>query len=231
MIRLAHGRIRLALHQRHERAGPALLLLHQLYGASSEWPAAVASWPGSVYALDFSGHGHSDWLRGGAYQIEWLLADADAALAHIGPLCIAGRGLGAYVALLLAGARPERVAAALLLPGAGLGGGGAWPDFSDPPGRLRALESAPLLPGTCDPGVRQLDRDIRPVDYTERFARAARRLLLAGDPDPVPRWWEQALALPQAERVLDELATALMRLARYGAGASSSTSPPRAADS
>ena len=58
------------------------------------------------------------------------MADADAALAHLGPATVYGRGLGAYVALLIAGARPDLVRGAVLDDGPGLVGGGSRADHA-----------------------------------------------------------------------------------------------------
>jgi pimeloyl-ACP methyl ester carboxylesterase len=55
------------------------------------------------------------------------MADADTALRHLGRATLVGRGLGAYVALLLAGARPTGVRGAILRDGLGLAGGGPRP--------------------------------------------------------------------------------------------------------
>ncbi|MBI1814537.1 MAG: alpha/beta hydrolase [Deltaproteobacteria bacterium] len=207
-MRVTHGRVTLELHEVTQRDGPALLLLHALYESSASWGEAPAAWPGRVYALDFSGHGRSDWLVGGGYYPEMLVADADAALAHIGGAALAGAGIGAYVATLLAGSRSALVPAALLLPGAGLAGGGAQPDFNQP----RQPLSPPPHQG-CDPMVHVLDRDARPPDYVEPFARAAKRLLLIEDGAARPPWWEAARGVTRAEVAPAELSVALARLA------------------
>ena len=55
------------------------------------------------------------------------MGDVDAALAHLGPSTVLGRGLGAYIALLIAGARPDLVRGAVLADGPGLVGGGREP--------------------------------------------------------------------------------------------------------
>ena len=55
------------------------------------------------------------------------MGDADVALAHLGAATVLGRGLGAYVALLIAGARPHLVRGAVLCDGPGLAGGGIGP--------------------------------------------------------------------------------------------------------
>jgi pimeloyl-ACP methyl ester carboxylesterase len=210
-MRIEHGRITLELHELARREGPALLLLHALFGSSPDWQVAPDAWPGPVYALDFCGHGRSDWLPGAAYYPELLLADADVALARIGRAAVAGAGLGAYVALLLAGARAPSVPAALLLPGAGLEGGGALPDFDV---RFRSLRTVGDGRGQhlYDPMVRTLEFDVRPIDYASAFAVAAQRLLLAEDGAPRPPWWEAARRSPSAESVTTDLQRALTRL-------------------
>jgi pimeloyl-ACP methyl ester carboxylesterase len=211
MISLRHGRVSIALHPLRDAAGPTLLCLHAVGGSARDFREASALWPGPVYALDFAGHGASGALRSGGYYPEILAGDADAALAHLGPARLAGAGIGAYVALLLAGARPDAVPGALLLPGAGLEGGGPAPDpESDTVERWTDL--GPPLPG-CDPAVRRLERDLRPPDYAEAFACAARRLLLSEGALPRPPWWEAVRACPTSASVPGGLAAGLARLA------------------
>ena len=55
------------------------------------------------------------------------MGDADAALAELGEVTLLGRGLGAWIALLAAGARPREVRGAILADGPGLAGGGSRP--------------------------------------------------------------------------------------------------------
>ena len=55
------------------------------------------------------------------------MGDADTALRHLKQATVVGRGLGAYVALLLAGARPAELRGAILRDGLGLAGGGPTP--------------------------------------------------------------------------------------------------------
>lgn len=215
-MRIVHARVSLALHELRSAEGPPLLLLHPLRGSSAHWGDAVGAWPGRVLALDFCGHGASGWLKGGGYLPELFAADADAALAEIGPASLAGAGVGAYAALLLAGGRPEQVPAALLLPGAGLAGGGARPDFDAFAGGGSARVSdgdRGSAPGT-DPLVRTAELDVRPTDYAESFAAAAKRLLLAEDGSPRPPWWEAVRASPHARRAPADLSRALAALAR-----------------
>src|SRR5688572_14199327 len=112
---LKHNRIELALHRLRAGQGRALLLLHGLGERSPELvPEELAGWPGPIHALDFTGHGASTVPRGGGYTCELLMADADVALARLGEATVVGRGLGAYIALLIAGGRPEQVRGAVL---------------------------------------------------------------------------------------------------------------------
>ena len=138
---------------------------------------------------------------------ELLVGDADAALTQIGPAAVTGAGLGAYVALLLAGTRPDRIPAVLLLPGPGLAGAGAVPDFTRSVAELDAMRhgNGAMMIG--------LGRDVRPIDYAEPFARAARRVLLLDDADPRPPWWETVRQLPTVESLTGSLPDALARLA------------------
>lgn len=174
---LRHGKVRLALHHLREArdAGSRPLLI--LHGLGEQSPAAVpvwaAAWPGEVAALDFTGHGASTVPRGGGYTAELLLGDADAALAALTngdstrSITVAGRGLGAYVALQLAGARPSQVHGAVLADGPGLAGGPTGP----------SSQSFFVLPAngtTPDPyALVELGRDLRPPDYAALFVRLA----------------------------------------------------------
>lgn len=149
-----------------------LLLVHGLGERSPDTvPEHLASWPGDVWALDLTGHGASARPVGGGYTCEFLMADVDAALAQIGPATVHGRGVGAYVALLIAGARPDLVRGAILDDGPGLAGGGP-----DPPSPFVLTE--PLArPGTPDPyALLELSHDVRPPDYAATYARQAATL-------------------------------------------------------
>ena len=196
LIPLHHNAITLALHHLDGEADGArpLLLLH---GLGEESPAAVpdwaTSWSGPVYALDFIGHGRSGVPKGGGYSAEVLMADVDVALAELGPSTVVGRGLGAYIALLIAGARPLLVRGAVLCDGPGLFGGGVGPTSA-------TVLTVDREDGhTPDPwALAELSRDVRPPDYATSFARAA--LQLSGLAWPIvvcARWrapWLEAVA-------------------------------------
>jgi pimeloyl-ACP methyl ester carboxylesterase len=182
---IRHGKIDLALHHLRPRsAAPAteaqwLLILHGLGEESpGTVPAWVASWPGPIAALDFTGHGRSTVPRGGGYTAELLLADADAALAALtrgqnsggegpGMITVVGRGLGAYIALQLAGARAGHIQGAILLDGPGLAGGPTGPTS-------QSFFSLPDHGTVPDPyALVELGRDLRPPDYATSFVRLA----------------------------------------------------------
>lgn len=158
----------LALWTLRPGAGRPLLLLHGLGEATPmQAPAVLDAWPGPIHGLDFGGHGASSISRGGGYTAEILLADADAALAHLGEVTVLGRGLGAYVALLLAGARPELVRGVILADGPGLVGGGVQPPSP-------SIPFAELTDRTPDPcALLELAADVRPTDYVTIFVRFA----------------------------------------------------------
>jgi pimeloyl-ACP methyl ester carboxylesterase len=170
--RLRHSKVELALFTLRDGEGRALLMLH---GLGERTPAAVppelASWPGPIFGLDFTGHGQSTIPRGGGYTAEILMGDADTALRHLKQATVVGRGLGAYVALLLAGARPAEVRGAILRDGLGLAGGGPTPATPSIP------FPNPGAGGTPDPfALAELARDVRPPDYATAFLRQANEL-------------------------------------------------------
>lgn len=165
---LTHNRVALALHELRASDGPKLLLLHGLGEASPDAvPGFAAHWPGAVHALDFTGHGASTLPQGGGYTAEILMADADLALGELGAATVVGRGLGAYIALLVTGARPTQVRGAVLADGPGLSGGPTVPT-SQPVVNADPVDASP------DPhAIIELGRDLRPADYATTFVRLA----------------------------------------------------------
>jgi pimeloyl-ACP methyl ester carboxylesterase len=175
LIRLTHGKIELALEELKTGDGGPLLLLHGLGECSSTTPRALrarlGSWPGPVFGLDFTGHGASTIPHGGGYTAEVLMGDVDVALARLGTVTLLGRGLGAYIALLVAGARPKEIQGAILCDGPGLSGGGSRP--GTPHVELVAVDGK----GPPDPfALAELSRDLRPPDYATGFVRQATHL-------------------------------------------------------
>jgi pimeloyl-ACP methyl ester carboxylesterase len=207
--RLRHARIDLALHELRAGSGRALLLLHGLGERSpSAVPAYAAAWPGPVFALDFTGHGASGSSLGGGYTAEVLMGDADSALHRLGKATLLGRGLGAYVALLLAGARPADVRGAVLMDGLGLAGGGAE---AATPSLVYPNPSAVAPP---DPfALVELSRDVRPPDYATAFVRQADQMSGLERPIAVccaekPDWLDAVLKEPGVQTASVEEALA-----------------------
>lgn len=121
-----------------------MLALHGLTGHGKRWkPLATRHLSEiAVAAPDLIGHGRSSW------DAPWTIEDNVAALAELleqhadSPVVIVAHSFGSALALHLAAAHPDRVAALVLLdPAVGLDGG--WmreiadamlgsPDYSDP---------------------------------------------------------------------------------------------------
>lgn len=103
-------------------SGPALVLLHGLAGASTQWRHQLAALGGHlrVFAPDLRGHGRSDPPADGAYAIAAHAADVVALVDELGldRFALAGHSFGAWVALEVAATHPGRVfALALVDPG------------------------------------------------------------------------------------------------------------------
>ncbi len=125
--------------------------------------------------------GHEDLVRGDAIG-------AGGSSTH-DAITIVGRGLGAYVALQLAGARAAQVHGAILLDGPGLAGGATGPSSMS---YTHVPESD--LGRSPDPyALIELSRELRPADYATSFVRLANAGSTAPNPIVVcstfrPRW-------------------------------------------
>ena len=196
-VLLRHGAVAIALHELKPGSGRSLLLLHGLGERSPQTlPAPYAEWSGPIHALDFTGHGASSIPAGGGYTAETLMGDVDAAIEQLGTVTVAGRGLGAYIGLLVAGARPEEVRGTIIADGPGLNGGGSTP----PSPHIPTVDAtAPVPP---DPwALIELTRDPRPADYASTFVRQA--VMFSGLDEPIrvtsvgrPPWVEAVLEDP-----------------------------------
>jgi pimeloyl-ACP methyl ester carboxylesterase len=154
-------------------------------------------WNGPVWALDFTGHGESTIPHGGGYSAEILMADVDVALRHLHEATIMGRGLGGYVAFLIAGARPHLVKGVVIADGPGLSGGAIHATSSS------EITSAGIRSGTApDPwALIELSRDARPPNYAVTFTRLAVTASSIDEPIAVttrvtPPWIEAIRAEP-----------------------------------
>jgi pimeloyl-ACP methyl ester carboxylesterase len=196
-VTVVHGRIELALHELRAGDGRPLLRLHGLgLRSPGTVPDELAGWPGPVWALDFTGHGASTISHGGGYTCEVLMGDVDAALEHLSRSTLVGYGLGAYVALLAAGGRPDAARGAILCDGSGLTGGGPQPGS---PSVAPVDRGGPVPP---DPfALVELSRDVRPADYATSFARLA--VMTSDLPNPIavcakarPEWLRAVVEEP-----------------------------------
>lgn len=211
-----HAKMRLALHRLRAARADApegarpLLLLHGLGECTpTRLDDAFDTWPGAIHGLDFTGHGRSSVPHGGGYTAEILMGDVDAALERLGPVTICGRGLGAYVALLIAGGRAREVHGAILCDGPGLSGGGPHPTSP------HVIHADPAATGAPDPfAFAELAQDPRPPDYAVAYVRLAEQHSAFAEPIAVcarnrPPW------LVAAAEAVDErvrpLADALAR--------------------
>jgi len=211
-LEIRHATTRLALHFWRDRVGPPLLLLHALWSDAEALRGVAPGWSGPVFGLDFSGHGRSAWREGGVYSPELFAADADIALAEIAresnePVVLAGEGVGAYAALLLAGGR-------------GLTGGGGAPPPEDRSQRFEKSFRAPMKRALGDaargpdPRIEMAEYDPRPPDYAQHFAERAKHVILVGGEGEAAPWWEAVASLEKVERVPGDLATALTSYSR-----------------
>jgi pimeloyl-ACP methyl ester carboxylesterase len=195
-VSLTHNKITLALHKVRDGEGRPLLLLHGLGESAAAMSTLEVNWRGPVWALDFTGHGDSTVPRGGGYSCEILMADVDIALRYLGEATLVGRGLGAYIALLTAGARPTLVRGAVLLDGPGLAGGSVHVTSNAEITRVEREGTAP------DPwALVELAHDARPPTYVTTFTRLA--VNGSGIIDPIsisckvtPPWIEAIAAEP-----------------------------------
>lgn len=183
---LAAGEGRIALRCWPSRSGRTVLLLHGFGGEKSGWAAIAAKlWRGgvSVLAADLPGHGESEATdtTPAAMARRLALALGDAALG----LCdtameVAGHSLGAAVAVELARAIPERIAALSLIAPLGFGQAAdqsfvdGLVEAADRPALERLLATASLKPLTFPDGAwRHMLAELgRPGRAAERAAIA-----------------------------------------------------------
>ena len=117
----------LRYHVRHWKgtSQQRIFLLHGWMDVSASFQFMVdamsSQW--DVYAPDWRGYGLSEWSGGDSYWFPDYLADLDALLHQLqpdAPAVLIGHSLGANVAGLYAGIRPERVAKFVNLEGFGM---------------------------------------------------------------------------------------------------------------
>jgi pimeloyl-ACP methyl ester carboxylesterase len=134
---------RLFVHTAGE-GGPAVVLVHGLAGTGAHWRPQLAALGAAcrVAAPDLRGHGRSATAADGAYDIATHARDLLAVVDALGfeRFVLAGHSFGAWVALELAAAHPDRVTAlALVDPG------------GDTSGELSAAVDTALAAVAADP--------------------------------------------------------------------------------
>lgn len=148
---------RLQLHVRHwgRQGAPVIVMLHGWMDVSASFQFVVDALAGAwhVIAPDWRGFGLSCATPGDTYWFPDYVADLDALLQHYAPeraVNLLGHSMGANVACIYAGARPERVGKLINLEGIGLrasspqqtpGRYAAWLDALRQPELLRSYPS------------------------------------------------------------------------------------------
>ncbi len=107
-----------------EPSAPRLFMLHGYQDESASWQFTVDAMQGEwqVIAPDWRGYGLSEWSGSDSYWYPDYLADLDKLLDHFSPehpVRIVGHSLGANIAAVYAGLRPDRVSHLVNLDGFG----------------------------------------------------------------------------------------------------------------
>lgn len=96
--------------------GPVVILMHGFLEHAHAWDLVaprIAAAGHRVYAVDWRGHGDSEWIgAGGYYHFADYAADLGALVRAVGgSAALVGHSMGASAVLLYAGTEPERVTA------------------------------------------------------------------------------------------------------------------------
>lgn len=163
--------------------GPVVLLCHGFLEHARVWdfvaPSLVAA-GFHPYALDWRGHGDSEWVgRGGYYHFADYVADVAGIVRWLGGrVAVVAHSMGAAAALLYAGTEPGRVSALVLVDATG-------PPDSDPataPERYRTwLADLERLTARDRPPVTLAEATLRLLERFPAFGPdVARHLALHG---------------------------------------------------
>ncbi|SNS56966.1 Pimeloyl-ACP methyl ester carboxylesterase [Sphingomonas laterariae] len=116
---------RLRLHHVEwgDPAAPPLILVHGGRDHARSWDAIASAFADRfrVIAPDLRGHGDSDWVSDGSYEMADLVADMAALFDGLGiaRASVVGHSLGGNVALRHAGTYPDRVSRLIVIEGLG----------------------------------------------------------------------------------------------------------------
>lgn len=114
---------RIAARCWHDSSLPPLLALHGWQDNAATFDRLAPLLPGfHIVAMDFAGHGFSDWrAEGMRYHTLDHVDDVLGVVDQLGWSCFAlmGHSMGAGIGLLLAAAMPERVSRLVLIDGLG----------------------------------------------------------------------------------------------------------------
>ncbi len=109
----------LKLHAVERGEGELCVLLHGWLDHAGSFETLAPLLPGRTVALDFRGHGESQWVGpGGFYHFIEYTADLDGVLEQLSPqepVRVVGHSMGAAAALVYAAVRPGRISHLTLL--------------------------------------------------------------------------------------------------------------------
>jgi len=169
------------------------VLLHGWLDHAGSFDLLAPLLPGRTVALDFRGHGDSQWVGpGGFYHFVEYIADLDGALELLSPqepVRIVGHSMGAAAALIYAATRPARVSHLTMIDAVPLS---------------ISTQEIPARLGSYLEDLRHIPRKRRRVDSVDDAAQRlmrnnaslsekAARILAAGGTSPDPEQ-ENALA-------------------------------------
>jgi len=183
----------LNLHCLERGEGEMAVLLHGWLDHAGSFDLLAPLLPGRTVALDFRGHGDSQWVGpGGFYHFVEYIADLDGALELLSPqepVRIVGHSMGAAAALIYAATRPARVSHLTMIDAVPLS---------------ISTQEIPARLGSYLEDLRHIPRKRRRVDSVDDAAQRlmrnnaslsekAARILAAGGTSPDPEQ-ENALA-------------------------------------
>ena len=176
---LIRGEVRLAGRRWRGPTGRLpLVLLHGLTESSAAWEAIAPDLARhrTVIAWDARGHGRSDWAPDAAYAGDAHFADVAGALDALGieRCALAGFSMGGAVAILCAGALPERIARLVVVD--------AYPDPHMSPGSRQIAEWLAGLAPRAD------GASAWSLDFDPAIARAMAEELAHDDPRRLDLW-------------------------------------------